>query len=401
MKYYNVIIVGAGPSGIFSALELLKSKKDIRILIIERGEDINDRVCPLKIRDISCVHCDLCSILSGWGGAGAFSDGKLNLSPEIGGFLSRYIEKEKLSELIEYVDAIYKEHGAPDRIYGKDLRRINELKRLAQKYDLLLIPSYIRHVGTENCFDLLKSFREEINKNAEVLFNQKVEEVILKDRKAAGVRTSDGNEFYSDYTILAPGRAGSDWLSKEAARLNLTSLNNPVDIGVRVEVPASILEHITSLLYEPKFIFYSKKFDDKVRTFCMNPYGEVVKEFSQGISTVNGHSYSEKKTFNTNFAILVSTLFTEPFNEPISYGAYIARLANFLGRGVLIQRLGDLQRGRRSTPDRIAKGVVSPTLEDATPGDLSFVLPYRYLSNILEMLETLDRIAPGINSTHT
>jgi uncharacterized FAD-dependent dehydrogenase len=216
-----------------------------------------------------------------------------------------------------------------------------------------------------------------------------------------GVRLKNGEEILSDFVVLAPGREGSRWLESEAKAHALTLLQNPVDIGVRVELPAPVFAHLTSVTYEPKLVYYSKKFDDKVRTFCVNPYGEVVKEYLKGIWTVNGHSYTHRRTNNTNFALLVSTVFTEPFNEPISYGAYIARLANFLGQGVIVQRLGDLHAGRRSTHERIAKGIIQPTLKDATPGDLSFVLPYRYLSDIVEMLEALERIAPGVNSRHT
>ena len=243
--------------------------------------------------------------------------------------------------------------------------------------------------------------REAVNGKADTLFETGVQRILTERRKAVGVRLSDGREIHSDFVILAPGRASAKWLEGESRRLRLTLLQNPVDIGVRVELPAPVFEPLTRATYEPKMIFYSKKFDDKVRTFCVNPYGEVVKEHLKDIWTVNGHSYSEKRTNNTNFAILASTYFTEPFNEPISYGAYIARLANFLGAGVIVQRLGDLMKGRRSTPGRIARGIVEPTLKDATPGDLSFVLPYRYLSDILEMIEALDRIAPGVNSRHT
>ncbi|MDH4232259.1 MAG: FAD-dependent oxidoreductase, partial [Nitrospirota bacterium] len=243
--------------------------------------------------------------------------------------------------------------------------------------------------------------KEDIQKKADIIFRAEVSEVITAKGKYRGIRLRDGREFLSDYLILSPGREGSRWLEEEAKKLDLTLLQNPVDIGVRVEVPASVMEPLTTVTYEPKLVFYSKRFDDKVRTFCVNPYGEVVKEYLKDVWTVNGHSYAERKTNNTNFALLVSTYFTEPFDEPISYGRYIARLANFIGKGVIVQRLGDLLAGRRSTPERISKGVVQPSLKDATPGDLSFVLPYRYLSNIMEMLEALDSLAPGVNSRHT
>lgn len=398
---YDVIIVGAGPAGIFSAIELIEKNENLKILIIEKGTDIDKRECPMKLREISCNACPECALLSGWGGAGAFSDGKLNLSPEVGGFLSRYIDKDTLQSLIIYVDEIYVRYGAPHETYGGSREEIAELEKLASRNDLVFIPSKIRHIGTDRCRGLLKRIKEALNRGVETIFDSEAERVLVENGKAVGVRLKSGEEFFSNFVILAPGREGSRWLEKEAKHLRLTLLKNPVDIGVRVEIPASVLESLTKITYEPKLIFYSKKFDDKVRTFCVNPYGEVVREYLKGIWTVNGHSYANRKTNNTNFALLVSTYFTEPFNEPISYGRYIARLANFLGQGVIVQRLGDLQHGRRSTHERISKGIVQPTLKDATPGDLSFVIPYRYLSDILEMLEALDRIAPGVNSRHT
>lgn len=401
MKKYDVMIVGAGPAGIFSAMELIENNKGLKVLIVEKGKDIDKRQCPMEIRDISCNKCPECDLLSGWGGAGAFSDGKLNLSPDVGGFLSRYIDKETLLSLIDYVDRIYVKMGAPEEVYGTDAETIRELERLASKNDLILIPSKIRHIGTDMCRGLLKKMKENLNHRVDSLFDFEAENILTEGGKVKGVRLKNGEEVFSDFVILAPGREGSRWLEGEVKALKLTLLQNPVDIGVRVEVPASVFEHLTNATYEPKLIYYSKLFDDRVRTFCVNPYGEVVKEYLKGIWTVNGHSYAHRKTNNTNFALLVSTVFTEPFNEPISYGAYIARLANFLGQGVIVQRLGDLHSGRRSTHERIAKGIVQPTLRDVTPGDLSFVIPYRYLSDIIEMLEALDRIAPGVNSRHT
>lgn len=401
MKTYDVIIVGAGPAGIFAALELVQSSGALRTTLIEKGKDIDQRTCPLKVKNISCTTCSECDLLSGWGGAGAFSDGKLSLSSNVGGFLTRYTNKETVQTLINYVDNMYVKYGAPKTVFGNNPEAISKLEKIASKNGLVLVPSQIRHIGTDRCGHLLKRIKKDINNKVETLFQCEVDSIIIERGQYKGIKMKNGNELFSRFLILAPGREGSRWLEDEAKKLGLTLLNNPVDIGVRVEVPASVLEPLTRVTYEPKLIFYSKRFDDKVRTFCVNPYGEVVKEYLKGIWTVNGHSYADRKTNNTNLALLVSTYFTEPFDEPISYGRYIAQLANFLGKGVIVQRLGDLMNGRRSTQSRIAKGIVQPTLKDATPGDLSFVIPYRYLYDIMEMLEALDRIAPGVNSRHT
>ncbi len=417
-RKYDVVIVGAGPAGIFAAMELVASAgngpqkgKAPSVLIIEKGRDIDRRVCPMKTKEISCAACALCGLLSGWGGAGAFSDGKLSLSPEVGGYLKDYIGQDMLLDMIDYVDRVYVRFGAPEEYYGHEGEELDNISREAARNGLFLVRSRIRHIGTDRAKGVLSRMRTHLEGKVDVLFEREVEQIltgpgkIMEGQKgasrAAGVRLATGEEIEAGFVIVAPGREGSKWLEKEVKRLRLETINNPVDIGVRVEVPAPVMEPLTRVTYEPKLVFYSKAFDDKVRTFCVNPYGEVVKEYLKGIWTVNGHSYSTRRTPNTNFALLVSTTFTEPFHEPVSYGRHIARLANFLGHGVIVQRLGDLQSGRRSTPERIGRGTVVPTLKDSTPGDLSFVIPFRYLTDIMEMMDALDKLAPGINSRHT
>jgi uncharacterized FAD-dependent dehydrogenase len=311
------------------------------------------------------------------------------------------MEKSELDSLISYVDSQYMRFGAPDQVYGTDRGRVRELTRAAARAGLRLLPGKIRHLGTENCPAILSGMRDSISSNVEILHRTSVKTITSEDGHLSGVELLDGTFISARYVIAAPGREGAEWFRGEAARLGLKLANNPVDIGVRVEVPAVITEDIAKDVYEPKLIYYSKSFDDPVRTFCFNPNGEVVMENNGGLITVNGHSYVDKRTENSNFALLVSKTFTEPFREPIAYGKYIASLANMLGGGILVQRLGDLMAGRRSTERRLAKAMVEPTLREATPGDLSLVLPYRHLIDILEMLEALDLIIPGVNSKHT
>lgn len=399
-KKYDVIIVGAGPAGIFTALELVKEATELSILIVEKGKKLESRQCPAKEKNISCIRCNPCSIVNGWGGAGAFSDGKLTLTTEFGGWLDEYISRSQVMELIEYVDSIYLNYGAPEEIHGVDEKRIRELQQKAATADLRLIPARIKHLGTDKCWDILKEMRDFLDSKVDIKTSTEVKQLLVENGQVAGIETTRGEIFLGRFVVAVPGREGAQWFSKEAQRLKLDMAINPVDIGVRVEVPAVVMEHLTDVVYESKLIYFSKSFDDKVRTFCMNPYGEVVTENNSGLITVNGHSYSGRRTSNTNFALLVSKTFTEPFKEPISYGRNIATLANMLGGGVLVQRLGDLLSGRRSTPERIKRGLVEPTLKEATPGDLSLVFPYRHMVSLLEMLEAMDKIAPGVYSNH-
>ena len=396
---YDVIIVGAGPAGIFSALELTE-KNHLNVLLLDRGLDIDQRKCPSS-RGFDCQHCEPCSVLSGWGGAGAYSDGKLTLSTEVGGWLDQYTSHKELEALIKYVDGVYLKYGADERVYGGITEKVDEIDRKASLAGLRLIRQRIRHMGTEKCAETLRRMRRELDGKITFQPRTEVKSLITENSTVKGVETINGEKFPGKYVIIAPGRSGAEWLQTEAQIRGLKTVNNPVDVGVRVEVLASVMEELTEALYEPKLVYYSKAFDDQIRTFCVSPYGEVTAESYDGVLTVNGQSYAERKTKNTNFAILVSTSFTEPFREPIAYGKYVARLSNLLSGGVMVQRLGDLVYGRRSTPERISRSVVTPTLKNATPGDLSFVLPYRYLSDIREMLQALDKIAPGVHSRDT
>ncbi len=396
---YDVIIVGAGPAGIFSALELTE-KTNLNVLVLDRGLDIDKRKCPSS-RGFECVHCEPCSVLSGWGGAGAYSDGKLTLSTEVGGWLNQYVSTKELADLVKYCDDIYIKFGASEQVFGGENEEIDEIERKASLAGLKLIKQQVRHMGTDKCLETLQRMRKYLN--GKITFQPKtdVKGLIVNDHVIQGVETVNGEKFLAKYVVIAPGRSGAEWLQTEAQIRGLKTVNNPVDIGVRVELLASVMETLTKALYEPKLVYFSRSFDDQVRTFCVSPHGEVTTESYDGVLTVNGGSHAESKTANTNFAILVSTSFTEPFKEPIAYGKYIARLSNLLSGGVMVQRLGDLDHGRRSTPERLSHSVLTPTLKNATPGDLSFVLPYRYLTDIREMLQALDKIAPGVYSPET
>lgn len=402
-RHYDVIIVGAGPAGIFTALELVKANRGLKILMIEKGKELASRRCPSRQKGTACFKCQPCSTICGWGGAGAFSDGKLTLSTEIGGSLEEYVGEERLRELIDYIDALFLEFGAPDKVYGLEhAEAVEEFRHRAAQAELKLVPVAIRHLGTGRCREILERMEEFLlAAGVEVLTSCPVESILVENEGVRGITTTKGETFYGRYVVVAPGREGAEWLAGQAQRLGLSTAINPVDIGVRVEVPAAVMEPLTSVFYEAKFIYYSRTFEDRVRTFCMNPYGEVVMENNDGLVTVNGHTHAYRKTNNTNFAVLVSKTFTEPFREPIAYGKYIASLANLLGGGVIVQRLGDLLAGRRSTAERIRKCLTVPTLPTATPGDLSLVFPYRHLVAIVEMLEAMDKVVPGVYSRYT
>lgn len=386
---YVAVIIGAGPAGIFAALTLAEAGLS-PVLLVEQGKDLKER---------SRRGAD--DMLCGWGGAGAFSDGKLTLSPEVGGFLADLVGTAALKELLHEADSIYVRFGAPDRLYGGMTPQVEDLADRARLADLELVPMTVRHIGTENCLIVLDRLKKAVEKSVQVRTQCQAVRLLAEEGSVRGVELSDGRRVRCRYVIAAPGRSGAPWMQEQARLLGLPSQASPVDIGVRVELPAVVFKKITDISYESKLIYYTKTFDDKVRTFCMNPYGEVVQERNGSMITVNGHSYAGKKTPNTNFALLVSSAFTEPFDDPIAYGRYIAGLANLLGKGVIVQRLGDLMAGRRSTRERLARCLTRPTLTEAVPGDLSYVFPYRHLLGIVEMLQALDKIAPGTASRHT
>jgi uncharacterized FAD-dependent dehydrogenase len=385
----KVIVVGAGPAGIFAALTLADLGIE-HVLLLEQGKDLTER----KRKNPGDMLC-------GWGGAGAYSDGKLTLSPEVGGFLGELLEKKTLDWVLRKTDETYVAYGAPNHVFGEASPQLDSLANRARLAGLELIPTRIRHIGTENCRVVLDRLRQSLIERVEIRTNCQVQNLVAENGKIRGVKLANGEIIPSEFVVVAPGRSGANWMKRQAALLGLQTKASPVDIGVRVELPAVVLKEMTDTTYESKLIHYSKTFDDKVRTFCMNPYGEVVIEKSDGIVTVNGHSYANKRSENTNFAILVSSAFTEPFDDPIAYGRYMARLANLLGKGAIVQRLGDLLAGRRSTGARIDRCLTRPTLSHATPGDLSFVFPYRHLLSIIEMLQALEKLAPGVYSRHT
>jgi uncharacterized FAD-dependent dehydrogenase len=396
---HEVIIVGAGPAGIFAALELTRLGTK-SILMVEKGHSIAKRRCPA--RETSCIGCKTCDIMTGWGGAGAFSDGKLTLTTEVGGWLGDYVARKDLEELIEYSDKLWLEFGATTEVHGADPQTALALEREATLAGMKLVPMPIRHLGTDRSPKVLDAMRVHLEElGVDVRTELSAVRILADNGAVTGVELSDGTVASAKTVVAAPGREGANWLAGQAKQLGLSLSNNAVDIGVRVECPAPVMERLTTPLYEAKLVYHTKSFGDTVRTFCMNPYGEVTTESYGDVVTVNGHSFAESRTANTNFAVLVSQRFTEPFDDPIMYGRSIARLANLLGDGILVQRYSDLKAGRRSTPERIAQSIIEPTMGHATPGDLSAVLPYRHLTDILEFIEAMDTLVPGLAGPNT
>ncbi len=396
---YDVIIVGAGPGGIFSAYELVNGNKDLKIAVFELGNPLEKRKCPIDGKKVkSCIKCPICAIMSGFGGAGAFSDGKYNITNQFGGTLYEYIGKTQAIELMRYVDKINLKYGGEGtKLYST---ANTSIKKKCFENDLHLLDAQVRHLGTDMNYVVLENIYNELKDKVDFYFRTEITSVKMTD---GGFEVISGDKAYScKNCIISVGRSGSKWMETVCKEMDIPTKSNRVDIGVRVELPAEVFSHLTDELYESKIVYRTKQFEDLVRTFCMNPHGVVVNENTNGIVTVNGHSYEDPKlhTDNTNFALLVSKHFSEPFKDSNGYGESIARLSNMLGGGVIVQRFGDLIRGRRSNEHRIAESYVVPTLA-ATPGDLSLVIPKRILDGIIEMIYALDKIAPGTANDDT
>ena len=396
---YDVIIIGAGPGGIFTAYELVHSDKKLKIAVFEAGHALDKRHCPIDGEKIkSCINCKSCSIMSGFGGAGAFSDGKCNITNDFGGTLYEHVGKKRAIELMKYVDEINMKYGGEGtKLYST---AGSHFKKLCLQNKLNLLDASVRHLGTDINYVVLENLYADLKDKVDFYFDTMVQSV---EKHEQGYRVCCEKETYEcDKCVVSVGRSGSKWMEKVCKELDIETKSNRVDIGVRVELPAVIFSHLTDELYESKIVYRTEKFEDNVRTFCMNPHGIVVNENTNGIVTVNGHSYegADKQTENTNFALLVAKHFSEPFKDSNGYGESIARLSNMLGGGVIVQRFGDLVRGRRSNAKRIQEGLVEPTLS-ATPGDLSLVLPKRILDGIIEMIYALDKIAPGTANDDT
>ena len=395
---YDVAILGCGEAGIFAGYELMHRNPGLKVVTLDQGADIYTRSCPIvagKVKE--CIHCKVCDTMCGFGGAGAFSDGKYNFTTAFGGWLTDFMPKKEVMDLIDYVDSINMKHGATDQVFSTETPEARALEKKALEYDLHLLQARCKHLGTENNLRILTNIYEHIRANHDFRFRTAIRSITVEADGTYTLASENGDTFNAPYLIAAPGRSGAEWFANQCKGLGLELINNQVDIGVRVELPATVFEHITDVVYESKLVYRTKQYGDQVRTFCMNPYGHVVAENVEGINTVNGHSYSDPKlrSENTNFALLVSNRFTQPFNEPYRYGKHIASLSNMLAGGVLVQRFGDLVKGVRTNEHRMSKSFTRPTLTAAVPGDLSLALPKRQLDDIIEMIYQLDKLAPG------
>lgn len=406
MQNYDIIIAGAGAAGVFLSYEMTKLGTAAKVLMIDKGREVAGRNCPIKMgKTDRCLRCNPCHIMNGYGGAGTLSDGKYNITTNFGGDLHRYVGVDKAMELMEYVDSVLceidaKNGGSPAKLYSTGE---SDLRTIALRNNLKLLDAKVRHFGTDRNVQILQRMYEESRDKVEMHFGELIKGIErAEDPERSFIVRTDKGEYACRDLVLATGRSGSKWIGEVCDSLGVKQHSNRVDIGVRVELPAEIFKHITDEVYESKLVYKTDKYNDMVRTFCMNPYGEVVTENTNGIVTVNGHSYADPKlrTENTNFALLVSNHFTEPFDDSNEYGESIARLSNMLGGGVLLQRFGDLIKGRRSSERRMQKSFTRPTLQ-ATPGDLSLVMPKRQLDDIIEMIYALDKIAPGTANEDT
>ena len=409
---YDVILVGAGPTGIYAAYELMTKRPDLKVLLIDKGKNIYNRKCPIlekklekcpvsKDGQIGCKPG--CSMTTGFGGSGAYSDGKFNITSEFGGWMTDYLSEDEVMDLIKYVDDINLKHGAPTTITDPYTKEVFEIEKKGIAVGLKLLRSQVRHLGTEVNLKLLANIYEQMASHIDYSFEKAVEDIIVEDNTVKGVILDDGSIYYGKYVVLGVGRNGSEWLAETLTKYNVKFKNNRVDLGVRVETNDIIMEEINRNLYEGKFIF-NTSVGTQVRTFCSNPSGHVVVENHNGVMLCNGHSYNDTKlgSNNTNFALLVSQEFDDPFNDPNEYAYEISKLANKLSDGsVIVQKYGDIKKGRRSTPKRIAEGFVRPTLKEAIPGDLGLVLPYNFMKSLIEMIEALNYVSPGIASDHT
>ncbi len=409
-KKYDVILVGAGPAGIFCAYELITKNDKLKVLLIDKGNDIYSRKCPIIEKKVTkCPNTKTgtcypsCAMTSGFGGCGAYSDGKFNITNEFGGWMGEYLDDEEVLDLIKYVDQINLEHGAPKETTNPYTKEVLDIEKRGIARGLKLLRSEVRHLGTEINLKVLKNIYEDMKPHLEYLFATSVEEIIVESSSVKGVILENGEKIMADYVVLCVGRAGSNWLVDVLSKHGVSFENNRVDVGVRVETNDIIMEEINRNLYEGKFI-YTTSVGTTVRTFCSNPSGHVVIENHHGVKVCNGHAFNDIRlgSNNTNFALLVSLEFDEPFKDPNGFAEEISSLANQLSNGgVIVQKFGDIKKGRRSTKKRIDEGFVKPTLKEAVPGDLGLVLPYKVMKSLIEMVEVLDYITPGIASDHT